>query len=42
MTWCVMLPQVWYEKIPLGKKRKKAAQGDEPDAGAILGKKGKK
>ena len=26
VTWCVMLPQVWFEKIPLGKKRKKAAQ----------------
>ena len=34
-----MLPQVWFEKIPLGKKRKKTAQGDEPDAGAKKGKK---
>ena len=38
----VLFPQVWFEKTPLGKKRKKAAQGDEPDAGAKLGKKGKK
>jgi SpoVK/Ycf46/Vps4 family AAA+-type ATPase len=33
--------KVWFDKTPLGKKRKKAAQGDDADAGA-KGKKGKK
>lgn len=31
-------PQTWYEKTPLGKKRAKAAKGDDDDGG---GKKGK-
>ena len=31
-------PQAWYEKTPLGKKRTKAAKGDDDDGG---GKKGK-
>ena len=38
----VYILQVWFEKTPLGKKRKKAAQGDDEDAGAKKGKKGKK
>ena len=42
-----LLLQTWFDKTPLGKKRKKAAQGDEGDAGAKgkgkgKGKKGKK
>ena len=37
---CLIL-QGWYSKTPLGKKRAKAAQGDEEDAGGKGGKGGK-
>ena len=34
--------QTWFGKTPLGKKRSKAAQGDDADTGAKKAKKGKK
>lgn len=33
--------QVWWAKTPLGKKRAKAAKGDDDDGGGKKGKKGK-
>ena len=41
-VYLFLVMQTWFEKTPLGKKRKKAAQGDDADAGAKKGKKGKK
>ncbi len=38
---CLLL-QAWYAKTPLGKKRAKAAQGDEEDGGGGKGGKGGK
>lgn len=37
---CLFCIQAWFEKTPLGKKRKKAAEGDDGDT-AAKGKKGK-